>query len=149
MLLLHGWPDDATTFADVVPFLHSAGFRTFAPWLRGFGPTAFLSDATIRSGEIAAMAQDVLDFADALGLERFAVVGHDWGARIVYLLASVCPARLRCCAAMSLGWQPGKLSTPPLEQVKAFWYQWFMATKRGEESVRKDRRAFARFQWYN
>ncbi|WP_235984586.1 alpha/beta fold hydrolase [Mesorhizobium neociceri] len=69
------------------------------------------------------MAQDALDFADALGLERFAVVGHDWGARIAYLLASVRPERLACCAAMSLGWQPGKPPTPPLEQAKAFWYQ--------------------------
>ncbi|MEZ2331153.1 alpha/beta fold hydrolase [Mesorhizobium sp. RCC_202] len=149
VLLLHGWPDDATTFADVASFLHAAGFRTFSPWLRGFGPTTFLSDKTTRSGEIAAMAQDALDFADALSLERFAVVGHDWGARIAYLLASVHPERLVCCAAMSLGWQPGKLSTPPLEQVKAFWYQWFMATKRGEESVRQNGRAFTRFQWDN
>jgi pimeloyl-ACP methyl ester carboxylesterase len=65
VLLLHGWPDDATTFADVAPSLQAAGFRTFAPWLRGFGKTSFHSDETMRSGEIAAMAQDALDFADA------------------------------------------------------------------------------------
>src|SRR4051812_43172474 len=91
VLLLHGWPDDATTFAHVAPVLHRAGFRTFTPWLRGFGQTAFLSTKTMRSGEIAALAQDALDFADALGLDCFAIVGHDWGARIAYLLASVFP----------------------------------------------------------
>ncbi|WP_348630569.1 alpha/beta fold hydrolase [Mesorhizobium sp. M7A.F.Ca.US.003.02.1.1] len=83
--------------------LHESGFRTFSPWLRGFGPTSFLSKETMRSGEIAAMAQDVLDFADALGISRFAVVGHDWGARISYLLASVfrtaSSAALRCPSA--------------------------------------------------
>ncbi|MBZ9769099.1 alpha/beta hydrolase [Mesorhizobium sp. CA6] len=147
VLLLHGWPDDATTFADVSPFLHAAGFRTFAPWLRGFGGSVFHSGETMRSGEIAAMAQDALDFADAIGLVRFAVVGHDWGARIAYLLASVFPQRIRCCAALSLGWQPGSLPTPPLEQTRAFWYQWFMATERGEQFVRQHGHSFARFQW--
>src|SRR5262245_3628160 len=107
VLLLHDWPDDASTFDAVAPALHRAGWQTFAPWLRGFGQTRFLSPHTMRSGEIAAMAQDALDFADALGLARFAVVGHDWGARIAYLLASVVPERISHCAAMSLGWQPG------------------------------------------
>ncbi|TPL78946.1 alpha/beta hydrolase [Mesorhizobium sp. B2-3-13] len=147
VVLLHGWPDDATTYARISPVLHEAGFRTFSPWLRGFGQTSFLSKETMRSGEIAAMAQDVLDFADALGLSRFAIVGHDWGARIAYLLASIFPDRISCCAALSLGWQPGKPATPAPEQAKAFWYQWFMATARGAEFVRKNRKEFARFQW--
>ncbi|WP_214475570.1 alpha/beta hydrolase [Mesorhizobium sp. dw_380] len=147
VVLLHGWPDDATTYARISPALHEAGFRTYSPWLRGFGSTSFLSQETMRSGEIAAMAQDVLDFADALGLSRFAIVGHDWGARISYLLASVFPDRISCCAALSLGWQPGKAATPPPEQARAFWYQWFMATARGAEFVRKYGKEFARFQW--
>jgi pimeloyl-ACP methyl ester carboxylesterase len=147
VLLLHGWPDDASTFDDTAPALHQAGWRTFTPWLRGFGSTRFLSDQTMRSGEIAAMAQDVLDFADALAIGRFAVVGHDWGARIAYLLASVFPGRITRCAALSLGWQPGEMATPPLEQAKAFWYQWFMATDRGADIVRNHGKAFARFMW--
>jgi pimeloyl-ACP methyl ester carboxylesterase len=147
VLLFHGWPDDATTWDHVAPALHRAGYRTFAPWLRGFGPTRFLADDTFRSGEIAALAQDALDFADALGLERFAIVGHDWGARIAYLLASVVPERVTRCVAMSVAWSPGVLTTPPYEQAKAYWYQWFMATDRGAEAVRNHGKAFARFQW--
>jgi pimeloyl-ACP methyl ester carboxylesterase len=147
VLLLHGWPDDATTWDGVAPALHGAGYRTFAPWLRGFGPTRFLADDTVRSGEIAALAQDALDFADALGLERFAIVGHDWGARIAYLLASVVPERVTRCVAMSVAWSPGAPATPPYEQAKAYWYQWFMATDRGAEAVRNHGKAFARFQW--
>jgi pimeloyl-ACP methyl ester carboxylesterase len=96
---------------------------------------------------MVAMAQDAIDLADALGLTRFAVVGHDWGARIAYVLAAAFPDRVTRIAAMSVGWQPGELATPSLEQVRKYWYQWFMATKRGREAVRRDPKAFARIQW--
>src|SRR5262245_55553576 len=117
VLLFHGWPDDVRTFDGIVPALHDAGFQTFVPWLRGFGPTRFRSEATARSGQIAAMAQDALDLADALALERFAIVGHDWGARIAYFLATVVPHRLTRMVTLSLGWDPGALNTPPLDQA--------------------------------
>ena len=147
LLLLHGWPDDATTFDQVAPALQEKGWRTIVPWLRGFGPTRFLSDSTMRSGEVAAMAQDMVEFVDALGLSRFAVVGHDWGARIAYFLTSVFPDRITNCAALSVGWKPGQLSIPSFDQGKAFWYQWFMATERGAEVVRNHGKALARFMW--
>jgi pimeloyl-ACP methyl ester carboxylesterase len=147
VLLLHGWPDDATTFDRIAPALQQAGYRTFAPFLRGFGPTRFLCDKTMRSGQIAAFAQDVLDFADALGLDRFAVVGHDWGARAAYVLASVFPERITYCVAMAVGWEPGEPQTPPFETAQAFWYQWFMATERGAAAVHEKGRELARYQW--
>jgi pimeloyl-ACP methyl ester carboxylesterase len=147
VMLLHGWPDDPRTFDAVAPALHAAGFRTISPWLRGFGPTSFLSAETMRSGEIVAMAQDVLDLADALGLDTFDAVGHDWGARIVYALAAVHPQRLSRICAISVAWQPGELPTPGFEQARMYWYQWFMATKRGADAVRQDPKGFARAQW--
>jgi pimeloyl-ACP methyl ester carboxylesterase len=82
VLLLHGWPDDIRTYDRVAPALQAAGFFTIAPYLRGFGDTSFLSKDTMRSGEIVAMAQDAIELADALKLGSFAVVSHDWGARI-------------------------------------------------------------------
>jgi pimeloyl-ACP methyl ester carboxylesterase len=147
VLLLHGWPDDVRTYDAVAPSLHRRGFRTIAPWLRGFGPTRFRAAGSQRSGEIAALAQDAVDLADALGLERFAIVGHDWGARIAYLVAAVFPERVTKIAALSVGWEPGELATPPLRQARKFWYQWFMATERGAASVRGDPVAFARIMW--
>lgn len=147
VLLLHGWPDDVRTYDGVRPALHSAGFRTIVPWLRGFGPTRFLSPSTPRSGQISAMAQDVLDFADAMGLQRFRLVGHDWGARIAYVLASVAPDRVERMVTMSAGWDPGPFKTPGLPQARNFWYQWFMSTERGAELVRRDGIALARFLW--
>jgi len=147
VLLLHGWPDDASTFDAVAPSLHAAGWRTFAPFLRGFGDTRFRRHDTTRSGEIPALAQDALDLADTLQLGRFAVVGHDWGARAAYVLAALFPQRIRCCAALSVPWSPGPPPTPALPQVQAFWYQWFMATERGAEALRRDGPAFARHMW--
>ncbi|HKT79632.1 MAG TPA: alpha/beta hydrolase [Vicinamibacterales bacterium] len=147
LLLLHGWPDDVRTFDGVAPTLRQAGFRTIAPWLRGFGQTRFRSPDIMRSGQIAALAQDALELADAIGLDRFAIVGHDWGARIAYFLASLVPDRVTRIAALSLGWDPGRLSTPSLDQAQRFWYQWFMATALGAEFVHANGIAFARHQW--
>jgi pimeloyl-ACP methyl ester carboxylesterase len=147
VLLLHGWPDDATTYDTTTSRLAGAGFRTYAPWLRGYGDTRFLSNATMRSGEIAALAQDALDFADALGLKRFSVAGHDWGARVAYFLSAVAPDRVVASVAMSVAFQPGTAPTPAFEQARAYWYQWFMATERGARAVHDKPVDFARIQW--
>ena len=149
VVLLHGWPDDVRTFDRVVPVLHAAGFRTVAPYLRGFGDTSFMSKDTMRSGEIVAMAQDAIDLADALNLGKFGVIGHDWGARIAYALAIAVPQRISRIVTVSVGWQPGELPTPSLKQTQAYWYQWFMTTKRGRQVVRSNGKAFARVQWEN
>jgi pimeloyl-ACP methyl ester carboxylesterase len=149
VLLLHGWPDDVRTYDRVVPTLQTAGFCTIAPYLRGFGETSFLSKNTMRSGEIVAMAQDAIDLVEALKLDKFSVIGHDWGARIAYALAIIAPQRVKQIVTMAVGWQPGELPTPSLKQARAYWYQWFMATKRGRQTVRSNRKAFARIQWDN
>jgi pimeloyl-ACP methyl ester carboxylesterase len=147
LLLLHGWPDDASTFDGIAPALQQAGWRTFAPSLRGCGATQFRNASTPRSGEIAALAQDALDFAAALKLDRFAIVGHDWGARVAYLLAAVEAQRVSACVALSVSWEPGVPATPALRQAQAYWHQWFLATERGAEVLRRQGKAFARFQW--
>jgi pimeloyl-ACP methyl ester carboxylesterase len=95
------------------------------------------------------MAQDAIDLADTLKLHKFAVIGHDWGARIAYALAILIPQRVTRMATMAVGWQPGELPTPGLKQAQAYWYQWFMATERGRETVRRNGKAFARIQWNN
>ena len=82
--------------------LHAAGWRTVTPYLRGFGPTRFRSGRLIRDGRGVALAQDAIDLADALGLETFAVAGHDWGARTAYFLAALFPERVTRIAALSV-----------------------------------------------
>ena len=68
VVLLHGWPYDIHTYVDVAPVLASAGYRVIVPYLRGFGSTRFLSDATFRNGEQAALALDTIALMDALGI---------------------------------------------------------------------------------
>jgi pimeloyl-ACP methyl ester carboxylesterase len=148
ILLLHGWPDDAATWDQVSPALAAAGFRTVAPWLRGCGPTRFRSAQTIRDGRAAALAQDAIELMDGLGIARFAVAGHDWGARIAYALAALIPERLTAIAALSVGYSPhGAFPVPAFRQSRAWWYQWFMSVDRGAEAIAQDPIGFARLQW--
>jgi pimeloyl-ACP methyl ester carboxylesterase len=148
VLLLHGWPDAARGWAPVVADLAEHGWRVIVPDNRGTGGTVFLSDRTPRDGSGAALAGDVLDLADRLGLDRFAVVGHDWGARVAYTLAAVAPDRVTRIAALALPYQPrGAFVMPDFAQARAFWYQWLMYVDAGADAVRRDPIGFARVQW--
>ena len=148
VLLLHGWPDAPRGWNEVSRRLQADGFRTLAPFLRGSSPTEFLSKETPRVGAGVALAQDALDFVDALGLEGFAVLGHDWGAREAYILAALFPERVMAIAALALAYQPrGAFSMPSFDQSRRFWYQWFMCTDGGAAAVRKNPIGFARIQW--
>lgn len=148
LVLLHGWPDDARTWDRVLPALHEAGWRTIVPFLRGFGPTRFRSAETRRTGQLSALGRDLLDLADALGLARFAVVGHDWGARAAYIASVLAPERVTRCVALSVGWgtnDPAQRLS--LKQVQNYWYHWYMALDRGAALVREERAAFTRHLW--
>src|SRR6266571_1184862 len=101
VVLLHGFPDDVRAWDAVAPPLVTAGYRTLVPYLRGYGPTRFLDPAQPRMAEQAAIGQDVIDFADALGLRRFAVAGFDWGGRAAAVACVLHPDRVR--AAVLIG----------------------------------------------
>ena len=148
VFLIHGWPDDIRAWNKVAPWLSAAGFRTIIPYLRGFGLTRFLATDTIRDGRGIALAQDIIDMADALGIADFFVAGHDWGARAAYTLAALYPARVNGIAAMSLAFQPrGEFPIPSFPQARLFWYQWFLCTEGGAAAVRRDPVGFSKFQW--
>jgi pimeloyl-ACP methyl ester carboxylesterase len=148
VMLLHGWPDAPRGWDSVARKLRAAGWRTIIPCLRGTWPTRFLSESTPRFGGGVALAQDAIDLADALKIERFAVVGHDWGARAAYTMAALFPQRLSALAALALGYQPrGVFKVPGFEQSKRFWYQWFQCIDGGMQAIRKDPVGFARIQW--
>ena len=97
VVLLHGWPYDIHTYADVIPLLASAGNRVIVPHLRGYGTTRFLSDTTPRNGQQAALAVDIVALMDALGIGKATVAGCDWGARTANVIAALWPER---CKAM-------------------------------------------------
>jgi pimeloyl-ACP methyl ester carboxylesterase len=148
VLLLHGWPDAARSWAPVLPKLHAAGLRTVVPDLRGHGGTTFRDPYRVRDGRGVALASDALQLMDALGLRTFAVVGHDWGARAAYQLAALAPERIVTVTALALPYQPhGRFTMPSFPQARAFWYQWLMSIEAGAEAVRADPLGFAREQW--
>jgi len=148
VLLLHGWPDAARGWAPVAARLAGAGHRVLLPEWRGTGGTRFRSAETVRDASAYALAADVLDLADGLGLERFAVVGHDWGARVAYVLAALVPERLGSIAGLALAYQPrGEFRFPSWAQAQNFWYQWLMYVDAGAQAVREDPVGFARRQW--
>lgn len=142
---LHGWPDSPHTWRHLLPVLRQAGWRVITPYLRGFGPNRFISPEIPRSGQLSAIADDIRQLADALDIQRFAVIGHDWGARCAYILAALWPERVSHCVALSVGYSPGEALS--LAQSERYWYQWLMATPQGRHLVENDREKFCRHLW--
>ena len=149
VLLLHGWPDDIRTWDKVAAALASGGYRTIAPYLRGFGPTRFRKESTPRTGQPVALARDAVQFLDALGIERAIVIGHDWGGRIGYILGALWPERVERLVALSVGYEtnvkPG--SQVDYQQQQHYWYQWFMGSERGREALQDNARGYCRYLW--
>src|SRR3569833_3546942 len=132
--LLHGWPHDIHAFAEVAPALAAKGYRVIVPHLRGHGSTRFLSDSTVRNGQPAALAQDVIALMDALKIDKALLGGFDWGARTADIVAALWPERVTGLVAVSgylIGNQAaGKLPLPPDQELQ-WWYQFYFATPRG------------------
>jgi pimeloyl-ACP methyl ester carboxylesterase len=149
-VLLHGWPYDIHSYVEVVPLLAAEGYRVVVPYLRGFGTTRFLSDATVRNGEQAAPARDVIALMDALEIERAILAGFDWGARTADIVAALWPQRCTGLVSVSgylIGSQEaGRLPLPPAAELQ-WWYQYYFATERGRVGYDKYRRDFAKLIW--
>jgi len=149
-VLLHGWPYDIHSYIDVAPLLAAAGYRVVVPYLRGFGTTRFLSDATMRNGEQAVLALDVIALLDALEIERAVLAGFDWGARTADVVAALWPERCTGLVSVSgylIGSQEaGKVPLPPEAELQ-WWYQYYFATERGRVGYDRNRRDFAKLIW--
>ena len=146
VILLHDWPYDIHSFVDVMPLLASVGYRVLIPYLRGYGPTRFLSGETFRNGQPSALAVDVTAFMDALGIEKATLAGFDWGARSADIVAALWPERVKALVAVSgylIGSQEaGKMPLPPKAELE-WWYQFYFATERGRNGYSKYRSEFA------
>ncbi len=149
VVLLHGWPDDASTWDAVAPHLNAAGLRTIAPTWRGFGETSFLEPTALRTGDSGILAMDVIALCDALGIDEVCVAGHDWGSNAAEAMAVGWPARVRRLAMLSTPPRLGGMPTPAFGQAHRQWYHWFQATRRGAEAVAADPRGFAQIMWRN
>ena len=150
VILLHGWPYDIYSFVDVTPLLASAGYRVIVPYLRGYGPTRFLSSGTFRNGQPSAVAVDIIALMDALKIEKAILAGFDWGARTANVMAALWPERCKAMVSVSgylIGSQEaGKMPLPPKAELE-WWYQFYFATERGREGDDKYRHDFSKLIW--
>jgi len=150
VLLLHGWPYDIYSFVDVTPLLAQAGYRVIVPYLRGYGPTRFLSNDTFRNGQPTAVADDIIALMDALKIEKATLAGFDWGARTADIIAAVRPERCKALVSVSgyliSSQEAGKMPLPPGAELQ-WWYQFYFATERGRAGYEKYRHDFAKLIW--
>jgi pimeloyl-ACP methyl ester carboxylesterase len=150
VILLHGWPYDIHSYVDVAPLLAQAGYRVIVPYLRGYGTTRFLSDATIRNGQPSALAVDIVALMDALKIEKATLGGFDWGARTANIIAALWPERCKAMVSVSgylIGSQEaGKMPLPPKAELQ-WWYQFYFATERGRAGYDKYRHDFSKLIW--
>jgi pimeloyl-ACP methyl ester carboxylesterase len=150
VVLLHGWPYDIHSYAEVTSILASEGYRAIVPYLRGYGTTRFLSEETPRNGEQAALAFDATALMDVLEIEQAVIAGFDWGARTANIVAALLPDRCRGHVSVSgylIGSQEaGKVPLPPEAELQ-WWYQYYFATERGRAGYDKYRHDFAKLIW--
>ena len=150
VLLLHGWPYDIHSYADVAPLLAAKGYRVIMPYVRGCGTTRFLSSETFRNGQPTAVAQDVIDLMDALKIDKAIIGGFDWGGRSANIVAALWPERCKAMVSVSgyLIASPAanKLPLPPAAEYQ-WWYQFYFATERGALGYDKYRHDFGKLIW--
>ena len=150
VLLLHGFPYDPHAYDDVVPLLADAGCRVLVPYLRGYGPTRFLSDATPRSGQQAVLGHDLLALMDALGIERGVVAGYDWGGRAACIVAALWPERVRGLVSgggYNIQDIAGALKPQTPERELALWYQYYFHSERGRAGLEAHRYELGKLLW--
>ncbi|WP_445179061.1 alpha/beta fold hydrolase [Pseudomonas sp. McL0111] len=150
VILLHGFPYSPRAYDEIAPALAAKGYRVIVPYLRGYGPTRFNSPDTLRSGQQAALAQDLLDLMDALRIEQATLCGYDWGGRAACIVAALFSERVRgLVTGDGYNLQNIPHSIQPLnpETEHRLWYQYYFHTPRGVEGLRQNRREFCELLW--
>lgn len=150
VILGHGFPYDVRAYRQVAPILAEAGARVIVPWLRGYGPTRFLSDDTPRSGEQAALGSDLKALMDALEIDRAVLAGYDWGGRACCVVSALWPERVVALVSansyniqqISRAMEPG-----PAWLEAQFWYQYYFHSERGRRGLAENRRDIIRYLW--
>ena len=151
VILLHGFPYDVHSYDAVSEQLAAAGWRCIVPYLRGYGPTAFLEAATPRSGQQAALGADLLALMNALAIPRAIVGGFDWGGRAACIAAALWPERVGGLVSCGTGYSIQNISlaghpAAPEEEYR-YWYQYYFHSERGRIGLMKNRSELCRLLW--
>jgi len=150
VFLMHGFPYDPRSYDAMVPLLTAQGCRAIVPYLRGYGPTRFLSAGTMRSGEQAALGNDLKELMDALGIGRAFLAGYDWGGRAACIVAALWPERVRglvTCGGYNMHDVAGSAKPADAEQEHRAWYVYYFHTERGRAGLTQNRREIAKLLW--
>ena len=148
VILLHGFPYDPRAFDEMLPLL--PGCRAIVPYLRGYGPTRFLSQDTMRSGEQAALGNDLKEMMDALAIPSAVLAGYDWGGRAACIVAALWPERVRglvTCGGYNMHDVAGSAKPASAQQEHRYWYQYYFHTERGRAGLTENRRDIAKLLW--
>jgi pimeloyl-ACP methyl ester carboxylesterase len=148
VILLHGFPYDPRAFDGMLPLL--PGCRVIVPYLRGYGPTRFLASDTMRSGEQAALGNDLKEMMDALAIERAVLAGYDWGGRAACIVAALWPERVNGLVTgggYNMHDVAGSTKPASAEQEHRYWYQYYFNTERGRAGLTANRRGIAKLLW--
>ena len=150
VILLHGWPYDIHSYEKVAPLLAGKGYHVIVPYLRGYGTTRFLSDATFRNGEQAAVALDIVKLMDALKIDKAILAGFDWGSRTADIVAVLWPDRVKGIVAVSgyliTSIEANKKPLPPVGEL-GWWYQYYFSTERGRLGYKQYTHDFDKLIW--
>jgi pimeloyl-ACP methyl ester carboxylesterase len=150
VFLMHGWPYDPRSYDAVIAPLCAAGARVIVPYLRGFEPTRFLNATTPRSGQQAALGNDLRELMDALAVDRAVLAGYDWGGRGACIVAALWPERVRGLVtvnAYNIQNIPGAGKPAAAAQEHRLWYQWYFQMERGRAGIEANRRELCRLLW--
>jgi pimeloyl-ACP methyl ester carboxylesterase len=150
VFLLHGWPYDIYSFAEVAPLLADAGYRVIVPYLRGYGTTRLLSADAPRNGQPAALGSDVIALMDALKIEKAVLGGYDWGGRTADVVAALWPERVKALVAVSgylIGNRAAAAKPLPPQAELQWWYQFYFTTERGRAGYAANTHDFNKLIW--
>ena len=151
VFLMHGFPYDIYAYKNVVEILKKNDLRIIVPFLRGFGPTKFLNKSLLRSGEQAALGKDLIDLMDGLNIKKAILAGYDWGGRAACIIAALYPQRciglISCNGYNIQNIKIDSITPDKPENEKNYWYQYFFHTKRGFNSLTKNRNDIIKFLW--
>ena len=151
VFLMHGFPYDIYAYKNVVQILKKNDLRIIVPYLRGFGPTSFLNKSFLRSGEQAALGKDLIDLMDGLNIKKAILAGYDWGGRAACVVAALYPHRciglISCNGYNIQNIKIDSITPDKPENEKNYWYQYFFHSKRGFNSLTKNRKDIIKFLW--
>ena len=147
IILLHGFPHDVRSWD---PTLTEAGYRVLVPYLRGYGPTSFISPDSPRMAEQAVIGQDLVDFAEAVEIGQFAAAGFDWGNRAACVTSVLHPHMVK--GLVAIGGYSVQNTIDREHPARASdeanrWYQWYFNTEQGRVGLEENRRDIIRHLW--